>query len=81
METDRYTSNIEILLDVFETRFSEFAAEENNVALFTNPFTFPEENIASLNVNIQLELIDLKNNSVLKGRFNETPPVPTTQCS
>jgi len=77
IDTDKYTRKVEILLEVFQSRFSDFSAEEKNVELFTNPFTFLEDSIGSLNVDLQLEVVDLQCNSVLKGRFGEIPPVPS----
>ena len=68
-------SKVEILLEEFKSRFSDFAAQETNVKLFTNPSRFSEESISSLNINMQLEIVDFQSNFVLKGRFAEMPPV------
>ena len=75
-DIDKYAAKVEELHTVFQSRFSEFAAEENNIALFTNPFTFPEERISLLNADLQLEVIDLQSHSVLKCRFSELPAIP-----
>lgn len=75
LDTDKYAAKVEELHTVFQSRFSEFAAEENNIALFTNPFTFPEERISLLNADLQLEVIDLQSHSVLKCRFSELPAI------
>ena len=76
VDTLLYQNKIEALLRIFQTRFNQFKAEEDNVALFSNPFTFPNDKIGVLQKDLQLELIDLKCNIVLKGRFAELPPVP-----
>jgi hypothetical protein len=77
LDTDRYTAKVEVLLDSFQAKFSQFDAEQDNVQLFSNPFTFPESKISLLDTGIQLEVIDLKSNSALKGRFYELPDVPS----
>ena len=64
-------------MNAFQSRFSEFADQADNIALFTNPFIFPEEKINCLEESFQLEIIDLKCNSVLKSRFAELPVIPT----
>jgi len=76
LDTDKYASKLEALQESFKERFSEFVGELNNVALFTSPFTFPQENLSTLDQAIQLE-VNMQNNSVLKGRFDELPPIPT----
>lgn len=77
IDIDSYKSKVEAVRLTFESRFSQFTAEANNVALFTNPFVFPDDKINTFEENLQLEIIDLKCNSVLKGRFAELPVVPS----
>jgi len=77
LDTVKYASKLEALQESFEERFSEFVGESNNLALFTSPFTFPQENLSTLDQAIQLEVVDMQNESVLKGRFHEIPPIPT----
>ena len=77
LNTDRYTAKVEVLLESFQAKFSQFDVERDNVQLFSNPFTFPECKISSLDTNIQLEVLDLKCNSALKGRFYELPDAPS----
>jgi hypothetical protein len=77
IDTDRYTSKVEVVLDAFQSRFSEFSAEENNVALFTNPFSFSSEKVDLLDDNLQMEVIDLKCNFTLRGRYDELSAVPS----
>ena len=78
-DTDEYAKKIESLLDVFESRFAEFSIQEDNVALFTNPFVFPENKLTLLEHNMQLEVLDLKCNSILKNRFASLPDVPSSE--
>jgi hypothetical protein len=78
VDTDLYTSKVELLLKSFNERFSEFTREEMSIALFNNPFTFPEHRIPELALNIQPEIIDLKCNSVLKGIYYELSPIPSS---
>ena len=44
--------------------------------VFSSPLTFPQDNLTTLDQSIQLEVLDLQNNSNLKGRFDELPPLP-----
>ncbi|XP_076359110.1 general transcription factor II-I repeat domain-containing protein 2A-like [Tachypleus tridentatus] len=62
-----------LLQEVFDSHFSDFAKEEDCMLTFTNPFSLTEQNILKMPSNIQMELIDLKANSVLKSKFNELP--------
>ena len=66
-----------MLLETFQSKFAEFHSEQDNVLLFSNPFTFPEARISSLDVGQQLEVIDVRCDTVLKGRFYEMPAVPS----
>ena len=77
LDADKCKSKVDALLGAFESRFSQFAAEMNNIALFTNPFVVPDDKINMFEENLQLEIIDLKCNSVLKGRLAELPVVPS----
>ena len=43
---------------------------------FINPFSLTEQNILKMPSNIQMELIDLKSNSVLKIKFDDLPSLP-----
>ncbi|XP_076330028.1 general transcription factor II-I repeat domain-containing protein 2-like [Tachypleus tridentatus] len=69
----KYIEKIILLQEVFDTRFSDFAKEEDCMLAFINPFSLTEQNILKMPSNIQMELIDLKANSVLKSKFNELP--------
>ncbi|XP_076373031.1 general transcription factor II-I repeat domain-containing protein 2-like [Tachypleus tridentatus] len=72
-----YTEKIILLQEVFDSRFSDFAKEEDCMLAFINPFSLTEQNILKMPSNIQMELIDLKANSVLKSKFNELPSLPS----
>jgi len=65
-----YIKKIKLLQEVFDSRFSDFSEEERMLALI-NPF--------SLNVsNMQMELIEPKENSVLKIKFDELSSLPSS---
>ncbi|KII69829.1 hypothetical protein RF11_13055 [Thelohanellus kitauei] len=50
---------LESLLEAFESRFYEFEKDKDIVALFTNPFLFPESKTYHLHEFLQLEVIEL----------------------
>ncbi|KII61093.1 hypothetical protein RF11_05810 [Thelohanellus kitauei] len=60
---------LESLLEAFESRFDEFEKEKDNVALFTNPFLFPESKIFKLHENLQLGIFELTCNSIFQSRI------------
>jgi hypothetical protein len=74
IDADKYTRKVELMLEVFTSRFKEFTAEEKNVAFFTNPFTF--QDIDSLKSELQLEAVDLQHNTSLIERFRKLSAVP-----
>jgi len=56
-------------LNAFQSRFSELADHAENIALFTNPFNFPEKKtniglvhhqVPIIEENLQLDIIDLE---------------------
>lgn len=77
LNLELYKEKVQSLLDSFKTRFSEFDAEQDNVILFTNPFSFPLDKICMLEPNLQQEVIDVKCNSVIRSKFLEIPASPT----
>ena len=79
LNMDKYARKLEDLLKVFNERFTQCVSESDNVALFTNPFTFPPDNLSTLDELIQLEVLDLQNNAILKARFSELHPVSTAE--
>lgn len=60
----------------FGSRFSNFAKEEDCILAFINPFSLSAQTILKMPSNIQMELIDLKTNSILKIKFDELPSIP-----
>ncbi|KII71643.1 hypothetical protein RF11_04985 [Thelohanellus kitauei] len=68
---------LESLLGAFEYRLDEFEKEKNNVALFTNPFLFPESKIYKLHENLQLEIFKLTYNSIFQSRILEQSVKPS----
>ncbi|XP_068209107.1 general transcription factor II-I repeat domain-containing protein 2-like [Palaemon carinicauda] len=71
-----YIEKIILLQEAFDIRFSDFS-EEDCMLAFINPFSLTENNILKMPSNIQMELIDLKANSVLKCKLNELFSLPS----
>ena len=67
----KYVDKIQLLHESFENRFQDFAKEENSLLAFANPFVLHDEHIMKLPSSIQMELIDLKTNLLLKTKFDE----------
>jgi len=61
---------IKLLQEAFDSRFSDFS-EEDRMLAFINPFPLNEHNILKMPSNMQMVLIELKANSVLKMKFDE----------
>ena len=61
-----------VLQKVFDSHFSYFA-EEDCMLAFINLFSLTEQNFLKIPSNAQMELIDLKANSVQKMKFAELP--------
>ncbi|KAG7176726.1 General transcription factor II-I repeat domain-containing protein 2-like 2, partial [Homarus americanus] len=72
----KYTEKIKLLQESFESRFRDFAKEEDCILTFINPFSLGEQKIMKMLSDIQMELIDLKTNSLLKMKFDELSSVP-----
>lgn len=72
----KYIEKIRLLQESFESRFRDFAKEEDCILAFINPFSLSEQKIMKMPSNIQMELIDLKTNSLLNMKFDELPSVP-----
>lgn len=72
----KYTEKIKFLQESFESRFHDFAKEEDSILAFINPFSLCEQKIMKMPSNLQMELIDLKTNSSLKMKFDELSSVP-----
>ncbi len=61
----KYFEKIKLLQDSFECRFHDFAKEEDCISAFIKPILLSEQQI------MQMKLIDLKTNSLLKMKFDE----------
>jgi len=59
------------LQDSFQSHFCDFAEEADYISHFINSLPFSEQTIMKMPNNIQMELIDLKANSILKPNFDE----------
>ncbi|XP_068200767.1 general transcription factor II-I repeat domain-containing protein 2-like [Palaemon carinicauda] len=71
-----YFGKIILLQEAIDSRFSDFA-EKDCMLAFLIPFSLTENNILKMPSIIQMELIDLRANSVLKSKFNELPSLPS----
>jgi len=68
---------IKLLQEAFDSRFNDFSEEEDRMLAFINPFSLSEYNILKRPSNMQMKLIELKSNSVLKMKFDELSSVPS----
>ncbi|KAL4152891.1 hypothetical protein QTP88_000724 [Uroleucon formosanum] len=64
----KYSEKIMCLKTEFENRFQDFQYLENDFALFTSPFSIDAVNVST---HIQMELIEIQNDSNLKNKFND----------
>lgn len=53
----------------FSIRFFDFYVQENKIKLFQNPFSVDIDDVES---NLQMEVIELQNNDILKNAFKES---------
>ncbi|KAL4101074.1 hypothetical protein QTP88_021094 [Uroleucon formosanum] len=60
---------IENIQNEFSIRFSDFYVQENKIKLFQNPFSVYIDDVES---NLQMEVIELQNNDILKNAFKES---------
>ncbi|CAI6345817.1 unnamed protein product [Macrosiphum euphorbiae] len=65
--TEKYAEAISDLKHQFKLRFSDFKANETYFNLFSISFSLPVEDVPE---NMQIEIIDLQNNKVLKEKYN-----------
>ncbi|PNF38763.1 hypothetical protein B7P43_G14030, partial [Cryptotermes secundus] len=71
-----YVSQIKDLINDSENSFKGFKSWENDLSLFTAPFSFDVQKADS---NIQMELIEMQCDSILKDKYNEI--YLPSQCS
>ena len=65
MDIEKFVNNIDLLLNEFKCRFSDFSSFEDIFALFSASFTFD----ASLE-NLQMELLQLQSDSIVKAKYD-----------
>ncbi|XP_072389669.1 general transcription factor II-I repeat domain-containing protein 2-like [Diabrotica undecimpunctata] len=63
-----YVEKLDILIQSFQERFSEFKKVKPLLNIFSNPFTISVENVPE---SMQLEIIDIQNDQDLRNKFNE----------
>lgn len=63
-----YVEKLDILIQSFQDRFSEFKKVKPLLDIFSNPFTISVENAPE---SMQLEIIDIQNDQGLRNKFNE----------
>ena len=66
-----------LLPESLDGRFSDFSEEVDRILTFLNPFSLIGHNILKMPSQIQMELLDLQANSVLKMKFNKLPQLPS----
>ena len=64
----KYSKQISTLKEEFSRRFSDFQALEDQFVLLTTPFSY---DIDKASTDLQLELIDLQNDNILKENFKD----------
>ncbi|XP_067126316.1 uncharacterized protein [Centruroides vittatus] len=63
-----YVEKLDILIQSFQDRFSDFKKVKPLLDIFSNPFTISVENAPE---SMQLEIIDIQNDQDLRNKFNE----------
>ena len=64
----KYSKQISSLKEEFSRRFSDFQALEDQFVLLTTPFSY---DIDKASTDLQLELIDLQNDNIIKENFKD----------
>ena len=72
----KHIEKIILLQEAFDSRFSDFS-EEDRMLAFINSVLLDEHNILKMPSNMQMELIELKANSVLIVKFNKFSSFPS----
>lgn len=69
----KFLNIIEQLQNEFSTRFDDFYKYDKEIKLFQNPFQVDINNVKN---NLQMEVIELQNDEVLKNSFREATSLP-----
>ena len=69
----KFLNIIEQLKNEFSTRFDDFYKYDKEIKLFQNPFQVDINNVKN---NLQMEVIELQNDEVLKNSFREATSLP-----
>ncbi|XP_060876930.1 general transcription factor II-I repeat domain-containing protein 2A-like [Metopolophium dirhodum] len=69
----KFLNIIEQLQNEFSTRFKDFYKYDKEIKLFQNPFQVDINNVKN---NLQMEVIELQNDEVLKNYFREATSLP-----
>uniref|UniRef100_A0A0L8FLU3 Uncharacterized protein n=1 Tax=Octopus bimaculoides TaxID=37653 RepID=A0A0L8FLU3_OCTBM len=71
-----FADKLSLLCTEFTQRFSDFEAQKNNFKLLRNPFAI---NVETAPVQIQMELIELQCNGILKAKYDSVGPAQFTR--
>ncbi|CAK1578449.1 unnamed protein product [Parnassius mnemosyne] len=72
-----YVEKLNILIQSFQDRFSEFKKVKPLLDIFSNPFTISVENAPK---SMQLEIIDIQSDQDLRNKFNEGDLLNLYRC-
>ena len=76
LDIEKFVNHIDLLLNKFKRRFSDFSSFEDKFALFSAPFTFD----ASLaDENLQMELLEMQSDSIVKAKYDAVG-IPEFYC-
>lgn len=72
----KFSDLIVTLQNSFQERFDDLENDTKNLEIFTNPFAIPIEDIETYSPNIQLEIIEIQNNTGLKNKYTDVTANP-----